>query len=93
MPAPLLHGLQRLSGTLRNAFARICSAALSRGQGIDAAATTTLLADLATELWQDDTLLPQCFTVAHRFQLVPKGPLQDSQIHFPIEMLRFFARS
>lgn len=88
---PLLLGLQEIAAQVRAGYARMLSAAASRGLPLAATEAAAVLAPLAAELLAAHPELQQAVTVDTPFRLVPRQPLQTDRIHYPLGPLRLYA--
>lgn len=90
--APLrLGALQRLARKVEAAWTLISRAAQGRGQAVDPDRATPVLAQIAAEALAEDGAAQLTLEEAGGapYHLRPVAPLQDDQIHYPIEILAF----
>ncbi len=87
----LLGALQALAAELREAWRRMVSASLGRGQPPAPGPLAAVLAALARELWAASPTLMARTEIAEPFRLVPTSPVQAATVQFPLDAMTFFS--
>jgi hypothetical protein len=88
MPPAVLGSLQGLAQVLRHAWQQLWRAAIARGVTVDPAVAQAHLESIVRSELATDPALAAAFALETPFRLVPRAPLHDAEVTFPIAGLR-----